>query len=217
MKSFLKICAAAGLCLVAASESALAQKWEIGGGAGGSFYSAKTVSRASLTADAKFDTGWGVTGYVGHNVYNKVAGEIRYSFLKNDAKLTSGSAQALFGANAHAIHYDVLLHATGVDSKIRPFVAVGGGIKVYQGTGREVVAQPLGNLAFLTKTSEYKPMATFGAGVKLNVSKRIGFRVEVKDYFSQFPKEVIAPASGSKLNGDWIHNFVAMVSVSLLL
>jgi len=28
---------------------------------------------------------------------------------------------------------------------------------------------------------------------------------------------VIAPASGSKLSGDWIHNFVAMVSISLLL
>lgn len=217
MKSLLQLSAVATLCFVAASEPALAQKWEIGGGVGGSFYTAKTVSRASVTGDAKFDSGWGATGYVGHNMYNKVAGELRYSYLKNDAKLSSGSAQALFGANSHAIHYDILIHATGVDSKIRPFVAVGGGIKVFQGTGREVVAQPLGNLAFLTKTSEYKPMATFGAGVKLNVSRRLGFRVEVKDYFSQFPKEVIAPASGSKLSGDWIHNFVAMASISLLL
>lgn len=217
MKSLFQMCAAAGLLMLASRDSALAQKWEIGGGAGGSFYTAKTVTRASLSANAKFDSGWGATGYVGHNMYNRVAGEIRYSFLKNDASLASGSTKALFGANAHAIHYDVLLHATSVGAKIRPFVAVGGGIKVYQGTGREVVAQPLGNLAFLTKTSEYKPLLTFGAGVKLNVSKRLGFRVEVKDYFSQFPREVIAPASGAKLNGDWIHNFVAMASISLLL
>ena len=217
MKSLLQLGAAAVLLMLMASEAALAQRWEIGGGAGGSFYTGKTVSRANLTANAKFDSGWGATGYAGHNMYRLVGGEIRYSFLKNDAKLSSGSSQALFGANAHAIHYDVLLHATGAGSSIRPFVAVGGGIKVFQGTGREVVAQPLGNLAFLTKTSEYKPLLTFGAGVKLNVSKRVGFRVEVKDYFSQFPKEVIAPASGSKLSGDWIHNFVAMVSISLLL
>lgn len=216
MKSLLQLRAAAVLLMLAASP-ALAQRWEIGGGAGGSFYTGKTVTRSNLTANAKFDSGWGATGYAGHNMYKLVGGEIRYSFLKNDARLSSGSAQALFGANAHAIHYDVLLHATSAGSSIRPFVAVGGGIKVFQGTGREVVAQPLGNLAFLTKTSEYKPLLTFGAGVKLNVSKRVGFRVEVKDYFSQFPKQVIAPASGSKLSGDWIHNFVAMVSVSLLL
>lgn len=209
--------AAAVLLMLAASEAALAQKWEIGGGAGGSFYTAKTVSRASVTADAKFDSGWGATGYVSQNMSDLFGGELRYSFLKNDARLSSGSTQATFGANAHAIHYDVLLHATPAGSAIRPFVAVGGGIKVFQGTGKEVVAQPLGNLAFLTKTSEYKPLLTFGAGVKFNVTKRVGFRAEVKDYFSQFPKEVITPASGSTLSGKWIHNFVAMVSISLLL
>jgi len=217
MKSLLQLCTAAGLLMLVSIESALAQKWEVGGGAGGSFYTAKSVTRAGLSADAKFDSGWGATGYVGQNLNRVVGGEIRYSFLKNDAKLVSGSQQATFGANAHAIHYDVLLHATKPGSAVRPFVAIGGGVKLYQGTGKEVVAQPLGNLAFLTKTTEIKPMITFGAGVKLNVSKRVGFRVEVKDYFSQFPKEVIAPASGSKLSGDWIHNFVAMVSISLLL
>ena len=217
MKSVVNLRAAAVLLMLASSEAALAQKWEIGAGAGGSFYTGNTVSKASVTGNAKFNSGWGVTGYVGHNMYKLVGGELRYSFLKNDAKLTSGGSQAMFGANAHAIHYDVLLHATSADSAIRPFVAVGGGIKVYQGTGKEVVAQPLGNLAYLTRTSEYKPLVTFGAGIKFNVSKRLGFRAEVKDYFSQFPKEVIAPASGSKLSSDWIHNFVAMVSVSLLL
>jgi hypothetical protein len=150
-------------------------------------------------------------------MYNFIGGELRYSFLKNDAKLTSSGTQALFGANAHALHYDVLLHAAPVGAKIRPFVSVGGGIKIYQGTGREVVAQPLGNLAYLTRTSEYKPLVTFGAGVKFNVNRRLGFRAEVKDYFSQFPREVISPASGASLSGDWTHNFVAMVSVSLLL
>jgi len=217
MKSVFQLFTAAALVTLVSSQAALAQRWEIGGGAGGSFYTANTISRDSVTAKAKFDSGWGATGYVGHNVYRLVGGELRYTFLKNDAKLSSGSTQALFGANAHAIHYDVLIHATPEGSAIRPFVAVGGGIKVYQGTGREVVAQPLGNVAFLTKTSEYKPLVTFGAGVKFNVSKRLGFRAEVKDYFSQFPKEVIAPAGGSKLSGDWIHNFVAMVSISLLL
>ncbi|MBY0506362.1 MAG: porin family protein [Bryobacteraceae bacterium] len=217
MKSLLQLGAAVALLPLASSSLAYAQKWEIGGGAGGSFYTSQTVSRASLSANAKFDSGWGATGYIGHNMYSRVGGEVRYSFLKNDAKLSSGSDQATFGANAHAIHYDVLIHATKVGSPIRPFVAIGGGIKMFRGTGKEVVAQRLGNLAFLTRTNEVKPVITFGAGVKLNVSKRVGFRVEVKDYFSQFPTDVIAPASGSKLSGNWIHNFVAMASLSLLL
>ena len=36
-----------------------------------------------------------------------IGGEIRYTFLQNDMKLESGSAKATFGAQAHAIHYDL--------------------------------------------------------------------------------------------------------------
>ncbi|HXI39073.1 MAG TPA: hypothetical protein VNH83_03800 [Bryobacteraceae bacterium] len=44
-------------------------------------------------------------------------------------------------------------------------------------------------------------MATFGGGIKYALRPRILLRVEVRDYFSRFPTQVIAPAPGSHLAG----------------
>jgi len=132
---------------------AFAQKYEFGVGGGGSFYQSKTITNARGNADAGFDNGWAATAYIGNNMYNHIGGELRYSYLHNDLKLSSGSATATFGGEAHAIHYDFLIHATPVKSTVRPYVAAGGGIKYYRGTGTEVQVQPMGNIALLTKTN----------------------------------------------------------------
>lgn len=192
-----------------------AQKWEIGGGGGASFYTGKDVTgRNNATGNFKPQGGVALTGFVGHNMYDYVGGEFRYTFQKNDLELRSGGSSAKFGARSSAFHYDVLIHTASVRQKVRPFVAFGGGMKLYEGTGQEVVAQPLSNLAFLTKTNEVKPLVTFGGGVKVAVSDRVLLRAEVKDYFSQVPTKVVAPASGATLGG-WFHNFVALFSISV--
>jgi hypothetical protein len=192
-----------------------AQKWEIGGGAGASFYTGKDVTGANnAKATFKPQSGFSLSGFVGQNMYDYVSGEFRYTYQKNDLELQSGNASAKFGARSSAFHYDVLIHTASVRQKIRPFVSFGGGIKLHEGTGREVVAQPLSNLAFLTKTREIKPLITFGGGVKVAVSDRVLLRAEVKDYFSQVPTNVVAPAAGAKLGG-WFHNFVALFGISV--
>jgi hypothetical protein len=203
--------------MAVASPGLLAQKWEIGGSAGASFYTGKTVTgRNNATGEFKPQGGFSLSAHAGQNVSDYVGGEFRYTYQKNDLSLSSGGTTAKFGGRSSAFHYDVLIHTASVRQKVRPFVSVGGGAKLYEGTGREVVAQPLANLAFLTKTREIKPLITFGGGVKVKVSDRILLRAEVKDYFSQVPTKVVAPASGAKLGG-WFHNFVAMVGLSFTL
>lgn len=204
---------AAALALLGVS--AFGQKFEIGAGAGGSFYTSKTVTAGSVTGQAKLDSGWGATGYVGHNSGRLLGGELRYMYQANDLKLSSGSTNVTFGARSHAIHYDFLVHAASPGSRIRPFVSFGAGLKGYQGTGKEVVVQPLSNLAFLTRTTEWKWLATAGAGIKIKVNDRLGFRAEFKDYISPVPTNVIAPAPNAKLDGIF-HNFVALFGLSLL-
>jgi hypothetical protein len=203
-----------GLAL-AASPLAFGQRWELGAGAAGTFYTSKEVSAGSLKANAGFKSGWGATGWIGNDISNLVSGEIRYMYQANDLKLESGSTTYTFGAKSHSIHYDFLLHGAPRGAKVRPFVAFGAGMRGYTGTGREVAIQPLGNFAFLTKTSEWVPLVSLGAGIKFIPSKRVAFRAEFRDYLSPIPSQVIAAAPGAKISG-WYQNFVALFGVSLL-
>ncbi len=192
---------------------ACAQKYEFAVAGGGSFYQSHTVTNPKGNADAGFENGWAASIAVGNNMYQHVGGEIRYTYLHNDAKLSSGSTKATFGAESHAIHYDFLIHATPVGSTIRPYVAAGGGIKFYRGTGTEVPFQPLSNIALLTKTTEVQGLLSVGAGVKVALTSRMLFRVDVHDYITPFPSKIITPALNSKASG-WFNNIVATAGIS---
>lgn len=210
MKTFLSVPVLA-LCL--SFPAAFAQKWEIGVVGAGSFYNSQSVTNAAGKADATFDKGYGGGFLLGQNMYRYIGGELRYTFLVNDMQLKSGGTKVNFGAQSHVMHYDFLFHMAPTGAKVRPFASVGAGVKYYRGTGTEVVAQPLSSFALLTKTNEVKGMFTFGAGVKVQISKRAKLRVEVRDYVTPFPKDVIAPNRGSSVSG-WLHNIVPMVGVS---
>jgi len=192
---------------------AFAQKYEFAFAGGGSFYQSHTVTNPKGDASAGFGNGWAASVAVGNNMYSHLGGELRYTYLHNDSKLSSGSAKATFGGESHAIHYDFLLHATPTGSVIRPYVAAGGGMKFYRGTGTEVPFQPLSTTALLTKANEVSGMISFGAGVKLKVSDRILFRVDVHDYLTPFPEKIITPALNSKASG-WFNNIVATAGIS---
>jgi hypothetical protein len=184
-----------------------AQKYEFGVHGGVSMYNKKTVTNARGSADAGFKLGYAGGFTLGHNMYEHVGGEIRYTFLYNDMKLESGSTKATFGSQAHVIHYDFLIHATPTEAAVRPYVAFGAGVKQYRGTGTEQVAQPLSNVALLTKTTDLKPIASVGGGVKVKMTDKIWLRFDVHNFLSEFPTKVITPASGSSVSG-WVNNIV---------
>jgi len=204
------------LAVVLTAEPGRAQKWEFGAGGGGSFYKSQTVTNGPVNGSAGFSKGFVATAILGQNLYRHLSGEIRYTYGRNDLALASGGAKVGFAGHSHAICYEFLIHSAPAGAKVRPYVAAGGGFKMYQGTGKEEKYQKLSNLAILTKTQEWKPLLTFGGGVKYRVSKRALLRVEFRDYFTQFPKQVIAPNRGSKVGG-WIHNFVPMAGLTFLL
>jgi hypothetical protein len=89
-------------------------------------------------------------------------------------------------------------------------------VKIYSGTGTEQAFQPLSNIALLTKTKEVKPMVSVGAGVKVSLAKSVNLRLEVHDYLTPFPQNVIAPAQGSKVSG-WLSDLVFMAGLSFAL
>ena len=133
---------------------AFAQKYEFGVHGGVSFYDKKTVTNPRGTADAGFKPGY-VAGFtLGHNMYQHIGGEIRYTFLQNEMKLDSGSTEAdlRIAGSRNSLRCSDSCHRAG--SPVRPYVAFGGGIKYYRGTGAEQPFQPLSNIAILTKTSD---------------------------------------------------------------
>jgi hypothetical protein len=191
----------------------LGQHWEVG--ADGGYGASKDVSVTSGTATGStgFSSGYAFGALLGSQ-YNRVAGgEIRYTYQADDLKVSLGSTTVKARARSQALHYDVLIHATSMESKIRPFLAAGAGVKVYQGTGAEPVFQPLSNLVVLSHTTEAKPLVSVGGGVKFKVSPRTLFRIDLRDYVTPMPSNILATHGGSKASG-WIHDFVLLVGVS---
>lgn len=197
--------------LAGALSGARGENAELGLAGGGSFFENKSVQAPFGRADAGFSRGFAAGVWGGHN-YRWIGGEIRYLFENQQLRVASGATRADFRGRTHAIHYNLLLHAAPAGAKVRPFVAVGGGIKGYQGTGTERLYQPLQEYALLTRTSQWKGLAVFGGGVKWALSPRLTMRLEVYDYLTEFPEKVIAPAPGASLGG-WIHNIVPAVGV----
>lgn len=204
------ICA---LISMTAVSSAFAQKWEVGGGIGGAFFTSNTVSNGGSSGSAGLDDAVAASFWLSNNSGRLFGGEFRYDYENTSLKLTSSGANANFGADTHAVHYDFVFHFAPKESRIRPYIAAGGGIKVYRGTGKETAYQPLANLALLTKTDDIKGLISVGGGLKFAITRALLLRLEVRDAITPFPTKVITPAQGSKLNG-WLQDFVAMVGVS---
>lgn len=201
------------LLLLAAAAAAFAQQWEVGGAVGGSFLPGVTASGPAGSATAGFKTG--VTGgvFVGQNLYRHLSGEIRYNFMQSDLKLASGGTDASFSGMSHAIYYDLRIHTNRRESRSEFYAAIGGGMKIFRGTGAEAAYQPLSQFAYFTKTQTVKPMLSAGAGMKFRLSPHMSLRAEFHDFFTPFPKELITPAPDVKI-GRFLHDFVPMVGIS---
>jgi outer membrane protein W len=199
--------------LFVCSVAAMAQKWEVGGGVGGGFYTSQDVSSSAGSASAKIQTGLAGGAWFAQNGQGHWSGELRYEYQMGNLALSSGGTTATFGAHTQQFHYDVMWHATPSESRIRPFVEAGAGIKLYQGTGAQVAYQPLSNFALLTQQQDLRPLVSAGAGVKIQISQHVQLRVDVHDYATPFPKNVITPNSGAKVGG-WLMDFVPMIGIS---
>jgi hypothetical protein len=201
------------LLLAAAAAAAYAQQWEVGGAAGGSFLPGVTANGPSGSATAGFKSGFTAGAFVGQNLYRHLSGEIRYNFTQSDLKLSSGGTTATFGGNTHSVYYDLRIHTNRRESRAELYAAIGGGMRIFRGTGTEAAYQPLSQFAYFTKTQAVKPMLSAGAGVKFRLTPHMSLRTEVRDFFTPFPKDLITPAPGVKI-GRFLHDITPMIGIS---
>lgn len=198
--------------VTAAAAAAYAQQWEFGGLGGGTFLNNVGVTAPAGAATAGFANGAAFGGWVGYNSYKHIGGEIRYSYMQSNLKLSGGGSSAEFNGVSHAIHYDVVFHTAQRGAKAQFYVAVGGGVKIFRGTGKEAAYQPLYQYGYFTKTQAFKPMGTVAAGVKVRLAPHVFLLTEIRDYITAFPKEIIAPPPGVKY-GTLLHDVVPVAGI----
>ncbi len=196
------------LILLCLSTAALAQNWEAGFSGGYALSRHTNVSAGPLSGTTGIDDGWAAGAYVSNDMYRFISGEIRYTFQKENLVYNSAGAKTAMRAVSHALHYDVLFHLAPKESTVRPFLALGAGIKDYRSTGQQVLP-PVNALVIPTVGSEVKPMLSGGVGVKFKLSPRALFRIDVRDYATPYPKTLLVPTFGVNAGG-WIHDFVAL-------
>jgi hypothetical protein len=201
------------LVFTAAAAASFAQQWEFGAGGGGSFLNSVAVNGGTGSATAGFQTGAALGAFVGYNQNKLIGGELHYGFLQSNLKLQSGGSSATFSGMSHVVHYDLTFKTTRNRGKVQLFAAVGGGMKVFRGTGKEAAYQPLSQYGYFTRTQTLKPMASVGGGARFVIAKSVFLRAEVRDYITAFPTDIIAPPPGMKY-GRLLHDIVPMVGIS---
>ena len=199
---------------LALAPKAYAQRWEFGGGVGGGFYTSKDVTSPAGSAAAKIQTNIAASAWIGQSGQRRLGGELRYDYSRGDLGLKQDATQATFASETHAMHYDVLWHFAGSEARVRPYAVAGGGVKIYRGTGTEQITQPLSKIAILTYAQDLLPMASVGAGFKMNLGARAQLRLEVHDFLTPFPKQIITPALNGSVGGGWINDIVPMIGIS---
>jgi hypothetical protein len=199
--------------MISGSAAAFAQL-ELGAVGGAGLFNGVSASSTAGSATAGFAPGLVAGVFAGERFYrsNNFSGELRYEFMQSDLRLSAAGQSAQFSGVSHAIHYDFLYRANRKESRLQFFGALGGGVKVFSGTGAEAAYQPLSQFGYFTKTSMLKPMATAGAGVIFTLSPKLRLRGEVRDFITGFPASVLTPAPGVKFGGS-LNEIVPMVSL----
>src|SRR5689334_15085355 len=88
--------------LVLVAPACLAQKWEVGGVAGGGFTNGLTVANAIGTASAGFNRGLAFGAVLGQNLYPRVSGELHYTYNMSDLRVSAGGESARFKGLTHS-------------------------------------------------------------------------------------------------------------------
>src|ERR1700722_3665341 len=121
--------------LAAFAAGCFGQSWEFGGMGGAGFLSNVNVSSPAGSATAGLASGGAFGGFVGQNLYPHFSGELHYMYFMDDLHIQSNGGNATFNGHSQVLHYDLLYHTNRKGSKMQAFVAVGGGAKLFNGTG----------------------------------------------------------------------------------
>lgn len=199
----------------ALSSPGLAQEWELGA-AGGYGWSANPSIVAPVGSVRSGFASKGTMGVVfGQNLYEYVGGEIRWLYQFGGPELRFQGIQSNSTGYSNLVTYDVLFHFTNRESRFRPFVAGGAGVKVYTGRELRSVGLPLLGSAVLIPGNQVEPAISVGGGLKYKLSRHGLLRLDFRTYMTPLPDRILRPIGLAQVHG-WVYNFVPLGGLSFV-
>ena len=201
-----------GLAVLTAAPAA-AQSAEIGISGGFGVLGDKQLSVSEVLGELNpitrdefsLDNGIRIGARLAFNPRNRIGHEISYAFqnagLKQVISGTDPQNRDLGGVKAHNMYYNLVAHATGTGSPVRPFVTGGGGFTSFFLPGQ----------SSFSGTGDTKFGYNYGAGVKFNFFL-YGFRLDVRNHVTGKPFGRFLP----NVNGT-LHNLEISATFSFLL
>lgn len=192
---------------------ALAQNWETGAAIGFGFYRDATLSGATSTGRAGFGPRFALGAMAGRSLGEHFSIEGRYTLQDGDLEIVSHGMEANLDGAASSFLGELVASPRSRHAFLRPYLAGGGGVKIYRGTQDPAPVEPLMDLALLHHATQAVSLLTYGGGVKLHVAPHWWLRLDLRDYATPFPTRVISAAPGVRLHG-WLHDLVPMLGMS---
>lgn len=190
-----------GITAALMAATVCAQDFEIGANVAYGFYRNGTVFGAAESAKAGIRNRFGAGVLLGEDKWEYISGEIRYLYHDGHPFLEAPGVKSDIQGQSHTITYELLFHFRDRESRFRPFVAGGAGVKGYVIAGPPPNPQPVPGIASLVDRDEWKIVYSVGGGVKYRLGERVVVRVEFRDYMTTFPKEQIVPAPHNTARG----------------
>jgi hypothetical protein len=199
------------LAVAASATGCFAQNWEFGGGLGYG-WALNTAITGVPNAEVGHAARGAFTVILGENPYNYIGGELQYLFRPGGTELRSNGILETASGYNNVIVYDILFHLKPRESKFRPFVGAGAGIKVYTNSDL-LVPQPLAGVAFLSRGTQVEPAISLAGGAKYLLPHHVQLRLDMRVYTSPTPNDLIRPIYPSRTKG-WIFDLTPMVSLA---
>ena len=193
----------------------LAQEWEAGAAGGYGWYSNPSIVTPAGSVQSGFAPKAAIGAVFGQNMYEYIGGEVRYLFQFGGPRLRFDGSDLNATGYSNLITYDFLFHLTNRESKFRPFVAGGAGVKIYTGGQLRFASRPFPASAVLVPDNQVEAAISVGAGVKYRVARHVLLRLDFRTYMTPFPDQILRPTGLSQVHG-WIYNFVPLGGVSFI-
>ena len=192
---------------------AIAQNLEVGGSAGFGFYRSVAISGPTGSGSAAFGPRFVLGAVAGKSFAEHLAIEGRYTYQDGDLQILGRGEEANLDGDSSAVLVELVYSLFGRHASLRPYFATGGGVRVYRGTQSPAADEPLKDLALLHHATEAVALVSYGGGVKRHFAGHWWVRIDLRDYVTPFPMQVISAAPRFHLNG-WLHDFVPTLGLT---
>lgn len=200
------------LVLAVYSITCSAQEWEFGGGAGYSWPLNVGVSGGTNSGHAGLAPRLAFGVVFDENMYNYIGGEAQYLFRVGGTQLHANGITETAAGYSNTLVYNLMVHFKPRESKFRPFVAAGGGIRIYTNSS-SFLPQPLAGVALLFRGTQVEPAISFDGGLKYMLPRHVQARLDLRVYTSPTPGDLLRPIGVTRIGG-WVFDLTPMAGIA---